>query len=137
MTTLLQRSAALPHWVLPAGTAVAAAAACTTVALVDPSEPGRYPTCPFLALTGRWCPGCGSLRGLHHLFRADLPAALGLNALMVLAVPFLVWSWVAWAVPRIRGPGSLRLAQVVLVVVVAFWLARNLPWLAWLAPPAA
>src|SRR5690606_29528852 len=46
---------------------VAGAAATLVVATVSPEEPGHYPTCPFLALTGAWCPGCGSLRALHAL----------------------------------------------------------------------
>lgn len=135
MTVDVRRStAARPHWALPTAAAAAAAAVCFTVALVDPSEPGRYPTCPFLAVTGRWCPGCGSLRGLHHLLRGDVVAALGFNILLVAAVPVVVWGWVAWVAPRVRGPSSCPLALPVLVVVLVFWLARNLPWFAALAP---
>ena len=40
----------------PLGTAVAALAATAYVGLVDPNEPGHYPTCPFLALTGQVLP---------------------------------------------------------------------------------
>lgn len=126
----------LPHWVRPVAVAAAAGAACLTVALVDPSEPGRYPTCPFLTLTGRWCPGCGTLRGLHHLLRGDVAAALSFNVLLVVAIPVVVWGWVAWVVPRLRGPDSFALARPLLVVVLAYWLARNLAWFDWLAPSA-
>lgn len=122
------------HPALPVATAAAAAVACATVALVDPSEPGRYPTCPFLAMTGRWCPGCGSLRALHQLLRGDVVAALGFNILLVAAVPLVLWGWVAWVRPRVRPPSSFPLALPVLVVVLAFWLARNLPWFSVLAP---
>lgn len=134
MNVVVSATRSLPRWTQPGAAAVVAGAACLTIALVDPSEPGRYPTCPFLALTGRWCPGCGTLRGLHHLLRGDVGAALGFNVLMVAAVPLLLWGWVAWVVPALRGPASFQLARPVLVVVLAFWLARNLPWFDWLAP---
>lgn len=127
-------SAQLPRWLQPTAVAAAAGAACLTVALVDPSEPGRYPTCPFLALTGRWCPGCGTLRGMHHLLRGDVVAALTFNALLVAAVPLVAWGWFAWVVPRLRGPASFQLARPALVVVLTFWLVRNLPWFSALAP---
>jgi hypothetical protein len=133
MTSLTTRVVEAPRWLLPAVSAAAAAMACTTVALVDPNEAGRYPTCPFLALTGRWCPGCGSLRGLHQLLRGDMAAAVGFNVLLVAAVPFVLWSWLAWALPRFGGPrvpspAALPVARAVLVVVLAFWVLRNLPW---------
>ena len=43
--------------------------------MVDPNQPGHYPTDPFLAITGLYCPGCGTLRALHALARGDLLTA--------------------------------------------------------------
>jgi hypothetical protein len=54
--------------------------------LVDPSQPGHYPTCPFRALTGLACPGCGSLRALHDLVHGHPVAALGHNGLFVVVL---------------------------------------------------
>jgi hypothetical protein len=125
----------LPAMAAPLAVGAVAAASCVVVALVDPSQPGRYPLCPFYAVTGRWCPGCGSLRGLHQLLNGNVGAALGFNPLMVLAAPILVYSWLAWlsrsvaagpTLPRF-GTGA-RTPLVVLVVVLAFWLLRNLAW---------
>ena len=106
MTTLSARVAASP--LAPLGVGAAALAACTTLTLVDPNQPGRYPVCPFLAVTGRWCPGCGSLRGLNALLTGAPGAAFGFNALMVLAVPYLLYSYVAWASPLLGGPALRR-----------------------------
>lgn len=123
-----------PSRLAPLAVAGASAAACTLLVLVDPNQPGVYPTCPFLALTGRWCPGCGSLRGLRALLTGAPGAALGLNALMVLALPYLAYSSLAWASPLLGGPRlrpvqlSARATWAVLGVVLVFWLARNLPW---------
>lgn len=123
----------------PLGVAALAAAAVGVVAVVDPNEAGHYPTCPFLALTGQACPGCGSLRAVHALAHGDVGAALGLNVLTVLAVVPLVVIWVRWLVRTCSGAPRRTVAPApllwgLLVVVVAFGVLRNLPGFAWLAP---
>ena len=118
----------------PAAVAALAAASCTLLIVADPNEPGFYPTCPFLALTGRWCPGCGSLRGMRALLQGDIAAAAGLNILLLVALPFVVYRWLAWAFPSVRGRRLPALdppawgSWMIAAVVVVFWVARNLPW---------
>jgi uncharacterized protein DUF2752 len=109
------------------------------VAVVDPNEPGHYPTCPFLALTGWYCPGCGSLRAIHALAHGDLGTAIDRNPLAVLCVPLVAAIFVLWARRRLTGrqrtwaaPGSW--INAFLVLVIAFWVLRNLAPFAWLAP---
>lgn len=121
---------------LVAGAAVAALA---WVGAVDPNEPGHYPGCPFLAVTGWFCPGCGSLRALHALAHGDVRDALARNPLTVLAVPVLVVWWVGWLTRVLRrrprswaAPGWTIWA--LLGVVLVFTVARNLPGAAFLAP---
>ena len=123
----------------PLGVAALAAAAVGVVAVVDPNEAGHYPTCPFLAVTGHWCPGCGSLRAVHALAHGDVGTALGLNLLTVLAVVPLVVIWARWLVRTWTGVPRSTVAPApvlwgLLVVVVAFGVLRNLPGFAWLAP---
>lgn len=122
--------------------AVAAAglAAAATLYAVDPNEPGHYPTCPFLATTGWFCPGCGALRGIHDLLHGDVAGALARNPMTVLAVPYLLLAWVAWAL-RATGrdvPRSTSLPPwtlwLLLAAVLAFGVLRNLPGWAWLSP---
>jgi hypothetical protein len=130
------RPAALARPVLVAGSALAALA---WVGSVDPNEPGHYPTCPFLAVTGWFCPGCGSLRALHALAHGDLRAALARNPLMVLTVPMLVAWWTAWLVREVRRRPRRWAAPAwtiwgLLVLVLAFAVARNLPGATFLAP---
>jgi hypothetical protein len=123
---------------LPAGLALAGVAALAWVAEVDPNQAGHYPTCPFLFLTGWYCPGCGSLRCLHALAHGDVGAALSFNPLTVFGLVAVVGLWAGWAQRRITGrarraaPGWVLWA--VLGVVLAFWVLRNLPGFAWLAP---
>lgn len=124
----------------PAATAVAAGAGCGLIALVDPGETRGYPVCPFRVLTGLWCPVCGSTRAVHALLHADLAAAASFNVLLLLAIPAIGYAWLAWASPRVGGPGLPRpgLAPGVwwglLALALAYGVLRNLPAFAVLAP---
>lgn len=123
----------------PLGVAALAAAAVGVVAVVDPNEAGHYPTCPFLAATGQFCPGCGSLRAVHALTRGDVGTAVGLNVLTVLAAVALAVIWVRWVRRSWTGLARASAAPAsvlygVLVVVVLFAVTRNLPVGAFLAP---
>jgi len=129
----------LPALRRPALALAAAVVVLAAVGTVDPNVPGRYPTCPFLALTGHWCPGCGSLRALHALAHGDLATAVSRNVLLVAAVPLLAWLWLRWAGRAWRGVPRRALAQPVLVwlllvLVLGFWVLRNLPFAVALAP---
>ena len=103
------------------------------VALIDPNHPGHYPTCPFLALTGCYCPGCGSLRMVHALSHGHVGEAFGRNALAFVTLPFLAYLWVQWAIAARHGrPMRATLLRpwaitVFAVVSMLFWVLRNLP----------
>jgi len=123
----------------PAAVATLAAATTGYVALVDPNEAGHYPTCPVLAITGLYCPGCGALRTVHALARLDVGTAVSLNVLVVAVVPLLVGLWWGWARRRWTGACRTRLAPAwalwgFLAVVVSFAVLRNMPGLEVLAP---
>ncbi len=123
----------------PASVAAAAAGTLGGLQVVDPTEPGHYPTCPFLLLTGWFCPGCGSLRMLHHLGDGDVAGALAMNPLGLLMVLVLVgyWGGWTWRVLRRRDRGAPLPGWAVwsfLVVVVAYAVLRNLPGMGVLAP---
>ncbi|GAA2350055.1 DUF2752 domain-containing protein [Saccharopolyspora halophila] len=121
---------------MPAATALVGFAGVGLVLAADPtSESGTWlPPCPFNALTGLDCPGCGGTRAVWSLLHGDLPAALDYNALAVLLIPFFLWLWGAWVGGRWRGTrfrtwGSWRWTPFVLLGLVAVWtVARNLPF---------
>ena len=48
--------------------------------LLDPVKARFFPRCPFFALTGLKCPGCGSARALHAALHCRFAEALGFNA---------------------------------------------------------
>ncbi len=109
----------------------------------DPSVAGFFPPCPFLHLTGFFCPGCGSQRALHHLLHGELIRSADHNLLFVAFLPLVGYSAFT-AGYRILGNKTIPqlifdsawLAKIVLVLVLAFWALRNIPVLpfTWLAP---
>lgn len=144
MTVSATTGLAVVHRATAAKLAVGSVCACAVVALVDPGSPGRYPPCPTSALLGFDCPACGTLRGIHALSRGRLATALDHNLLLALAVPLGLVAWWGWVrVAAGRAPWPVTWPRwalpAVMVVAVAFTLARNLPvdGLAWLASDAA
>ena len=79
----------------------------------DPSHSAWFPKCPFLVLTG------------------NLATAWHYNALLVVALPFIALLLAGLAMRR-RYPrfdaalNSLWVIWTVLVVIIAWWLARNI-----------
>lgn len=124
----------------PAATAVGTAAAVGVVAVAGRFGVPLFPPCPLHALTGLWCPLCGGTRAVAALANGDVAAALGFNALVVLAVPLMLVAWVTWTARRASGRrvpmitlGNRGLA-VVSAALVAFMVLRNIPGLEALAP---
>jgi hypothetical protein len=137
------------RWWTPGRTAVglagAAVAGCAYVALVDPNESSWYPQCPFKAMTGWDCPGCGITRAVRAVVTGNPQRALDHNALLVLAVVVgLVWYGVNWLrTRRGRPPLALRRSAwwtgALVALVALFWVTRNIPWgpLGWLDSAAS
>lgn len=124
---------------LPALVTAAALLAAATLHVMDPNEPGNYPLCPFLALTGWYCPGCGSLRAVRALAMLDLGTAWARNPLTTLAVLGLVVWFLTWVrrrwldLPRRTLPPAWAVYGLAVLVVV-FGVVRNLPGMALLSP---
>lgn len=112
---------------------VLAAFAAAALFLFDPATWPFYPLCPFHAVTGLHCPGCGSLRAAHQLLHGNFLAALDCNPLMVLALPFLGYGFVSYGVSAVRKkrlPGASVPAfwiWALLAVILVYWVLRNIP----------
>jgi len=135
------RRAAVPasRLAAPAGTLAAVGAAFAYVGAVDPNEPGHYPVCPLLQLTGLYCPGCGGLRSAHAFAHGDVTAAMGANALAVAGFALFAVFMVFWIVRVLRSrPVTVPLRSphwwALGVLALAFTVVRNLPSGAALAP---
>ncbi|GAA2952984.1 MULTISPECIES: DUF2752 domain-containing protein [Streptomyces] len=123
----------------PVGVMAAVVGAFGYVATVDPNEPGHYPVCPMLRLTGILCPGCGGLRSAHAFAHGDLVTALGANAVAVAGYAVFAAVWLLWMVRAVRGqPLRIGLAPRywwgVGAVLLLFSVVRNLPFGSALAP---
>jgi hypothetical protein len=106
-------------------------AGCLVLRAVDPA--GGPTICPFKAWTGLDCPGCGATRAAHQLLNGHVLAAMDLNVMFVLAVPFVLWWLGTWLIHALGGPrlAGLRpsptVLRVAVVVLVVFGIVRNLP----------
>lgn len=108
----------------------------------NPASSTFYVPCPFHALTGLYCPGCGSLRAVHQILHGHVAAAFGLNPLMILSLPFLGYSFLSYCLIGIRGRSLPHVfvpalfIWIYLGVVLLFWIMRNISWypFLWLAP---
>ncbi len=98
---------------------------------LDPSQSGFFPRCVFHELTGYKCPGCGTQRAVHALLHGDVAAALRYNAILLIAVPWIVLCLYAES-QRTRNPrlydrlNAPLLIWLFLVLVLIWWLLRNI-----------
>ncbi len=109
--------------------------------LRDPHRSGSWGYCPWLMLTGTYCPGCGGLRAVNDLSNGDFAAAASSNLLFVASLPLIVVLWGRSVVDGWRGVKrhhdsrrTLTYAVGFLVLALLFAIVRNLPFGAWLAP---
>jgi hypothetical protein len=128
-------------WTICLSLAVAAGAG-VVLFLFDPAQTAIYPVCHFHNLTGWHCPGCGSLRALHHLAHGELTAGFRHNPLLVVSLPLVAWlagrQLFGARSNRTPLPSSIRSfgPWVALGVIVLFGILRNLPYpaFAWMSP---
>ena len=97
--------------------------------------------CLFYELTGLYCPGCGSGRALLALLRGDWKEAFRHHPLLIpLGLPMLLiflHEYLRLVFPGLRLKPVFfppRLAAFCLALIVLFWILRNLPPFAFLAP---
>ena len=109
------------------GTGAVLAGSLAYVGLGDPHRPGfLFPVCPFKALTGWNCPGCGGLRMTHDVLHGDFAAAVVDNVFLLVGLPLLAaWLLVRWR----RGQRLMPKPAIVVIAVAAItWtVVRNLP----------
>ncbi|MEL6496345.1 MAG: DUF2752 domain-containing protein [Cyanobacteria bacterium J06623_7] len=111
----------------------------------DPAAPNTgYPPSLSREWGGFYCAGCGMFRALHQLLNGNLWAALRLNPLLVMALPYFIYLFLPYHLSyfhqihlyTIRYPKT----QLILIAVASwiYGILRNLtiPALFWLTPPS-
>ncbi len=107
--------------------------AAVSVALYynPPTSLKWVPACPFHAVTGLYCPGCGSLRGLHQLVHLNVLGALRCNVMLIIAVPLLLYRLASTVCVSVSGRRAWSLSMwpragwIVAAVLMAHWVLRN------------
>ncbi|NLB65834.1 MAG: DUF2752 domain-containing protein [Lentisphaerae bacterium] len=102
-------------------------------------ERGFFPPCPIYAVTGFYCSGCGSLRAIHYLLHGDFVRAWSFNPILLCSIPIVLAGVMSelffsrrFSLTRIR-PVFL---WVLLGLILAFGVLRNLPAFDYLQPTA-
>jgi len=95
----------------------------------NPERAWWMPPCLFHKLTGLYCPGCGTARGLYKLLHGNLIGAWRMNPLMVITVPLLVYLVVRSSTQPRTEPKALPvwLPWVIVGGIIAYWVLRNIP----------
>ncbi len=98
----------------------------------SPQEYSFYPRCPFYALTGHLCPGCGATRAIAELLHGHVAAALHFNTVVAVLMPVLLWYfarmyWTAVRSDRIEWPQvSTWSWRAALALVLIFAVMRDI-----------
>jgi Protein of unknown function (DUF2752) len=102
-------------------------------ALWRPSDNGII-LCPFRALTGYPCPGCGMTRAFSAIAHGDLWRAVRYNPLSPLLFLAAIMVWIAAAATLLSWQGahqamarlrpSTFAGQVLLAIIMMWWITR-------------
>ncbi len=112
--------------------AAAGLAGASVLLRFSPQQYAFYPRCPFYALTGHYCPGCGATRAIAELLHGHVAAALHFNAAVTLLLPLLLWYfgtmyWTAAQDNRVEWPQVPQWSwRAALACVLLFGVARDL-----------
>ncbi len=102
--------------------------------LFNPVNSLYFPKCPVKVLTGLDCPGCGSQRAIHYLLNLDVVQAFKMNALLVLAIPYVITNFVF---DLVKEPGPKlqkwrkrlfgeKAIYFILIVITVYTVLRNI-----------
>ena len=97
--------------------------------------------CVFHELTGLYCPGCGSGRAVYAALHGNIKEAFQYNVMLfILGIPasvVLIYEYVRLFISRKKIPPVVvpqKIAISLVAVIFLFFVARNIPAFAFLAP---
>ncbi len=92
-----------------------------------------FPRCPLYATTGIYCPGCGSQRALHDFLHLDIRGVLGHNVLFLFGILVFTYHFSIKILNTYFKKGYQNILYhrktpiIILVVVIGYWILRNIP----------
>lgn len=109
--------------------------AFAAIMLRETGGAGWMPGCVFRDTTGFDCPGCGMTRAANATLHGDLGTAFRFNPVGMILLPLAFLALSLEVAGWVRGeplPFRIRIgrrgATVLLVIVVAWWVLRNVFW---------
>ncbi len=100
----------------------------------DPINNLLFPKCPLYVSTGLYCPGCGSQRATHALLHFDIIGIFKSNLLFLPAILLIVYHYAIQVINYVLKTHYTSILDkskaplVVLIIVLLFWILRNLPY---------
>lgn len=100
---------------------------------INPSEVDFLPKCPLYITTGFYCAGCGSQRATHQLLNLNFIGVLQQNvfyafALLLLLSQFIIISINKFSKKKVYNYfNHPKTPIIILVLVILFWILRNIP----------
>lgn len=102
--------------------------------VLDPVKYEIFPRCLFNSITEYYCPGCGSQRAIHSLLHLNFAGVVCHNFLFIPAFLLIIYHFLHpivnryfnWKLPNILYFKSTP--WIIFVLVIVFWIARNLPF---------
>ena len=92
----------------------------------DPTHSTLTPKCPFRALTGYNCPGCGSQRALHSFMTGRIWEGIQYNYLLLPLLAYAVLLVVAPRGSKLQAAMTSSTAcWTLLAVILIWWAGRN------------
>lgn len=99
--------------------AAAAVALLVSCFFLDPAAAPVFPKCLFHALTGLYCPGCGTLRAMHLILHGHLTESIQMNPLPALSLPI-------GAMLFVRRNNITVALWVIFIALIFYGVLRNL-----------
>lgn len=102
--------------------------------VLNPVEHQLFPRCVFNALTGYYCPGCGSQRAIHSLLHLDFAGVVSYNILFIPAFVLIFYHYSFRIFNKIfntKLPNIFYYRStpwIIFGVVMVFFILRNLPF---------
>jgi len=102
---------------------------------LNPATSHFFPPCVFYKTTGLYCPGCGTQRAVHAFLHGNFLIAFRYNPLPFMLTGLLT---VFYLFNIFRGykrtPFTGGQSWLVVIIIFAYFLLRNLPFMPFLKP---